>query len=163
MAGELVVSGTPSSEDVIAYFANPGAIEFRFEEDPEEVAGRILAQQLGSESPEALFGSEEVLHAQDLIGVPLEFLSVEWRPSSLVDGEGLPFFGVFRVVDAAGEVRTMTCGATTVCLKVAVAHARGWLPRWLKIVVSDEPTKSGRRPMDIVDAKAPVGEGKDRF
>lgn len=163
MTGEMVtVSGSAQSNDVVKWFLNPDEAQILFEDDPEEVAARIVARQIGAASAEELFGVEETLHAKDMIGVPLQFLSAEWRPSQ-VQGEGLPFFGVFRVADADGEVRVLTCGAASVCMKLAIADARGWLPHWLKIVLADEETKNGRRPMDIVAAKAPVGTGEDRF
>lgn len=157
MAGELTrISGSPTSTEVVAYLQDPSGFELVvYEEDPEEVSRRILLRQLTAQSADELFGSNETLSAQEVIGVPLQVRSVEWRPSQL-EGEGLPFFAVCKVARSSGEIETLTCGAQSVCLKLAIADSRGWLPLWLRIVMAEEPTRSGRRPLDLVTAAEPT-------
>jgi hypothetical protein len=70
------------------------------------------------------------------------------------------------VANADGERFPLTCGAKSVVLKLAKAHAEGWLPLWLKITKAEKATPGGFYPLDIVGAKAPadaVVPGGDAF
>jgi hypothetical protein len=142
------IDGEITSDDVVRYVESGGTYEIALvKQDPEQVAQRINAKIIGASSAAELFGDNQVLHAQDYLGTPFQLLSVEWRNSDL--GEGLPFYAVMQIATTEGEVLTMTTGAQSVCLKVAVAAAKGFLPTWVKIVKSDRPTEAGNYPLDI--------------
>ena len=149
----VTIDGTMTSAQVVRYFEDPSGFTFKFEEDPEEVSRRIEARTLGATSADDLFGTDTVLHARDVLNKPFQFLSVEWRPSDL-EGEGLPFFGVFKVADGNGAISLLSCGARSVVLKAAKAEAEGWFPRWLKIVEVQvkNPVKGRSLPLDLVTA-----------
>ena len=152
----VTISGAMTDVDVLGYFADPERYEFQFEEDPAEVARRIEAEMLAATSAADLFGEgEAVLHARDVLGKPLQFLSVSWRPSDVGEDEGgLPFYGLFRVADWDGEVRLLSCGARTVVLKAAKAASSGFFPVWLKFVEVEvkNPVKGRSKPLDLVAA-----------
>jgi hypothetical protein len=164
----VTIDGTMTSKDALEYFEEPGKFIFKWEEDPEEISRRIDAATARASSAAELFGQEEVLKAQQMIGRPLHFYSVEWRPSDVgednQDGGGLPFYGLFRVADVNGETRLMSCGAKNVVLKAAKASAEGWFPLWLKIVEVQvkNPVKGRKPPLDLIAAEAPTldSEGK---
>ena len=122
------------------------------QEDPEAIARRIDAQIIDAVSADEVLGGSSVLHAQDYLDTPFSLRSVTFRPS---DQGSLPFFAVLTIVDAAGELITMTCGARTVMLKAAVLADRGWLPRWVKIV-EDGKTAAGNVPLNLVAATDPT-------
>ena len=150
----VTIEGTMTNVDVLGYFEHPDRYEFSFAEDPAEVAARIEAETLAATSAADLFGEgQAVLHALDVLGTPLQFLSVSWRPSDL-DGEGLPFFALFKVADGNGEVRLLSCGARAVVLKAAKAAESGWFPAWLKFVEIEvkNPVKGRSKPLDLVAA-----------
>jgi hypothetical protein len=153
----VTIDGTMTSTDVVKYFANPGSFEFSWSEDPEEISARIDAQTLAATDADSLFGQEEVLKGKNNIGVAFLFQSVEWRPSD-IDGEGLPFYGLFHVVTAGGEKHLLSCGAKNVVLKAAKAAELGLFPCWLKLVeVKVKNPKSGfSPPLDLVTATDPT-------
>jgi len=148
------------STDVLLFVSTNGAHPIQaIAQDPETVAKRIEQRIIDAESPAALFGTDQVMHAQDYLGQPFQLLKAEWRPS---DQGGLPFYAVLTICTTDGEVFPMTTGARTVMLKVAKADQAGWLPMtdWLRIVKSDKPTEAGNYPLDIEAAPAP---GSDTF
>ena len=161
MAGQqLAVQGDLDAETVLAALADPSIVLTFPTEDNEAISRRIEAQTLEATSAAELFGGgEDVLHARDMIGRPLQFLSVEWRPSDL-EGEGLPFYALVKVADTQGEVRLMSTGARNIVLKLAKAQAAGWLPQWLKVVevTVKNPVKGRSAPLDVVLVDAPVGD-----
>ena len=159
----VTIDGAMSSDQVVDFFGHPDRYDFRIVEDPVEVQRRIEAATLAADSAESLFGAPEVLHARDILGKPYQFLGVEWRPSD-IEGEGLPFFGVFKIADAGGEIHLLSCGARSVVLKAARAEQIGLFPRWLKIVEVQvkNPVKGRQAPLDLVAADPPVG-GAEAF
>ena len=78
MAGkQLAVQGDLDAETVLAALADPSIVLTFPTEDNEAISRRIEAQTLEATSAAELFGgSEDVLHARDMIGRPLQFLSV---------------------------------------------------------------------------------------
>ena len=152
----VTIDGPMQSQQVIDYLWEPDRFHFTpFEDDPEAIQRRIVEQDLAASSADDLFGVTELLHAKDLVGKPFQLNDVEWRPSSIDGGQGLPFYGIFSVVLATGEITAFSCGAAGVVRKAAIAKARGWLPVWVKIVERDK-TASGYVPLDLVGVKAPV-------
>ena len=95
--------------------------------------------------------------ARDMIGRPLQFVSVEWRPSDL-EGDGLPFYALFKVSDAQGDISLMSCGARNVVLKAAKIAQEGWFPCWLRIVEVQvkNPVKGRSGPLELVSAPEPT-------
>lgn len=161
----VTIDGELTSSMVLAYIKDPEAHPYvaTMKEDPDVVAARITAQTLDADSAEALFGDRDVLHGKEIVGKPFLFTDeIHWLPSD-IEGEGLPFFGVFTIANASGEQFPMTCGAKSVVLKLAKAHAEGWLPKWLKITKSDKATPAGYYPLDIVAAEAPTTAGGEAF
>lgn len=152
----VTVDGELTSQIVLAYFKDPEAVPYiaSFKEDPEVVAARINAQQMGAQSAEELFGPSDVLHGKEHTGKPFLFTEVHYQPSD-IEGEGLPIYGVYTVGTVDGEVKTMTCGARSVVLKLAKADAEGWLPLWLKLTKAEKPTPAGYYPLDVVTSKGP--------
>ena len=149
------VDGDISSTDVLLYVSSDGAHSItHVVQDPEQVAKRIESRILNADSEAALFGSDQVLHAQDYIGQPFQLMKVEWRTS---DQGGLPFYVVLTILTPDGEILPMTTGARTVMLKVARADQIGAVPSagWLRITKSDKPTEAGNFPLDIESAPAP--------
>ena len=158
----VTIDGTMTSADAVAYFANPAGFTFRWEEDPAAIAARIEAQTLSASTADELFGEgEAVLKGQLHIGKAYRFLSVEWRPSDNYDETkpgSLPFYGLFKVADASGEIHLLSCGARNVVLKAAKASAEGFFPRWLKLVEVQvkNPIKGQKPPLDLVSAPDPT-------
>jgi len=161
----VTIDGTMTAADVIGYFEHPDQFVFNFSEDPAEISARIEAQTLGAKSlDELLGGGDEVLKARENLGKPFQFLSVEWRPSDM-EGDGLPFYALFKLADKEGTVHLMSCGARNVVLKAAKIAAEGWFPCWLKVteIQVKNPVKGRSAPLDLVAAPAPVfdSEGKE--
>ena len=155
----VTIDGAMTAAHVTKYFEDPSSFTFTFTEDPEEIAKRIEARALGADSAAALFGGDEVLSVKKNPGIlnkPYKFLSVEFLPSSL-DGEGLPFFALFRVADVDGALHLISCGARTVMLKAAKASQENWFPLWLKLVEVDvkNAVKGHSKPLDLVFAPDP--------
>jgi hypothetical protein len=139
---------------VVRYFKDPGAFKIELiQEDPDEVARRIDARLWEAGSAAELFGESEVLHGKDYVNRPFLLTRVEFRPSD-IEGQGLPFYGVFTISDYDGESHVLTCGATGVVKKAAKASSEGWLPVWVKLVKSEKPTDAGYYPLDLVSAPA---------
>jgi hypothetical protein len=163
---ELVtIEGTMHSVDVIGFFEHPDNFVFKWSEDPEEISRRIEKETLGAATPEQLFGTnDEVLKARDYLGRALWFQGVKWLPSDM-EGDGLPFFGLFTVIFPNSDIRLLSCGARNVVLKAAKADANGWFPKWLKIVEVQvkNPVKGRSAPLDLVLADEPTfdSEGKE--
>jgi hypothetical protein len=152
----VTIDGVMDHKQAIAYFENPGGFQFvPFEEDPDEVAARIAARDLGATSPQDLFGgSASVLHSKDYINKPFRLDGVEWRPSDF-DGDGQPFYAVLTITTADGTREVMTTGAAGIMRKAAVAADKGWLPQWVKIVEGNQ-TSGGYKPLDLTAAPAGV-------
>ena len=154
----VTIDGTMTHKDALAFFTNPDGFVFKWSEDPEEISRRIDAETIAATDADALFGeSEEVLKAKDWLDKPLQFLSVDWRPSD-VEGEGLPFYGLFRVATPDGTIHLLSCGAKNVVLKAAKAADLGAFPRWLKLVEVPvkNPVKGRSLPIDLVNAPDPT-------
>lgn len=163
MASKEIVTqdGSIASTDVVRWFQDPFEIA-QIQEDPDEVARRIDEQLFGAATADDLFSPPEVLHGHEYLGKPFQLVSVEWRPAGEAFQDGLPFYGIFHILDWEGTHHVMTCGADSVVKKAAIASSRGWLPVWLKIVKAEKPTKNDRYPLDLVAAPEPVidSEGK---
>ena len=146
----VTIEGTMKATDVLSYFENPAEFTFTFEEDPEAVSARIQ-KEIMTASLDELLGERVVLKGQEHLNEPFEFRGVQWRPS---DEEGHPFYALFTVADANGEVHLMSCGATTVMLKAARISQLGGFPLWLKLVPIEVKNKvKGRKPpLDLVKA-----------
>ena len=122
----VTIEGTMTNVDVLGYFEHPDRYEFSFAEDPAEVAARIEAETLAATSAADLFGEgQAVLHALDVLGTPLQFLSVSWRPSDL-DGEGLPFFALG--CGASQSKARGNCGVSPTAPSLPASRHR-WLTR----------------------------------
>lgn len=152
------IDGTMTARDALAYFEHPDQFVFNWAEDPAAVSARIEAQTLSATTGDELFGqSEMVLKGQENIGRPFNFLSVEWRPSDNYEETkpgSLPFYGLFKVATAEGEIHLLSCGARNVVLKAAKAADAGFFPRWLKLVEVQvkNPVKGQKPPLDLVNA-----------
>jgi len=161
----VTIDGTMTPADVIGYFGNPDGFTFNFAEDPEAVSARIEARLLSATSLDELVGGgDDVLKARDNLGKPFQFISVEWRPSDM-EGDGLPFYALFKLSDAQGNIHLMSCGARNVVLKAAKIAQEGWFPCWLRIVEVQvkNPVKGRSAPLDLVSAPEPTfdSEGKE--
>jgi len=123
--------------------------------DPAETARRIAERELNATSIDELLGggTGDVLHARDYLNKPFQLTGVEWQVSD-IDGEGLPFYAVMHIVTNEGEVAVMTCGATTVCRRLAIIAKNGWFGKWVKIV-KEPKTSNGYEPLTLVEAPAP--------
>ena len=156
MSKEIVsMSGGITASDVLKFVESNGAYTITVAaENPEIIAARINSEIMSAETPEALFGEREVIHGRDYLNKPFQLLDVEYRPSD-IEGEGLPFYGVFHIVTRDGEVKVMTTGARSVLLKAAKAQAENWLPLWVRLVQSEKKTENGYQPLDL--ASAPEG------
>lgn len=162
MAGKdlVTIDGTITSADVVAYCQNPGGFAIKsIVRDPDEVAAEMMADALGAESPDALFGGGEVLHAKEYVNRPFILNSVSWQHSQ-IEGPGLEVYAVLRLTDQDGRPQVMTTSAEKICLKVAIADSKGWLPQPLKI--TEAVTAQGYKVLDIVAASIAAGDGTDR-
>ena len=156
MANEIVsIGGGITPQDVLKYVESGGTYKISVvADDPADIAERINAEILGASSPAELFGDKEVLHGRDYLNNPFQLVDVEYRPSE-IDGEGMPFYGVFHIVTTDGEIKVLTTGARSVLLKAAKAQYEGWLPLWVKLTQSEKKTEAGYQPLDL--AQAPEG------
>lgn len=150
MANEIVaMDGGITPQDVLRYVESGGTYKIALPaQDPEAVAERINLEIINASSVDELFGEREVIHGRDYLNKPFNLLDVEYRPSD-IDGEGLPFYGVFHIVTPDGETKVLTTGARSVLLKAAKAQYEGWLPLWVRIVQSDKKTENGYQPLDL--------------
>lgn len=81
--------------------------------DPAEIAERLTLDVLKAESLEAIFAGAKMASADDVSGIPLRVLGVQWNPSSF--GEGPTFYAVLDCVDDnTGESITVGCGSVLV-------------------------------------------------
>ena len=152
MSEVVSVVDTISSADVIKWIEDPTSVTIKTtSEDPAAIAARIDAQVINASSAAELFGETTTIKGRDYLNKPFRLVNVEWRNSD-IEGEGLPFYGVFHIVDLNGEMQVMTVGGRSVLLKAAKAASEGWLPLDLKLVKSEKPTSNGYYPLDLVQA-----------
>jgi hypothetical protein len=153
-----IIDGELSTATVLDLFASGDISNKKFSikpADPVETARRIAEREITATSFEELLGggSNEVIHARNYLNKAFQLNGVEWQPSD-IDGEGLPFYAVMHIVTTEGEVAVMTCGATTVCRRLAVIAHHGWFGKWVKIV-KESKTANGYEPLTLVEAPAP--------
>jgi hypothetical protein len=150
MTKEVQIVGTSDAVAVLEYF-NSGTTPVFSKADPAEAAARINQQRLNAKTPEELLGGGQgLMSGKDYAGKPFMLTGVEWQLTELPNA-ALPFYAVLHIVDLQGEVKAITCGATTVVSKLAMMVVNGWLPRAVKIV-SGKQLDNGGHALDLVDA-----------
>lgn len=111
-------------------------------EDPELVAKQIMERILAADSPEAVLGGNQALHATDVLTRPFLLHGVRFLKSRFQEGPG-----VFAVLDAEfgdnGERASVTCSSRNVMAQAVQLWRLGALPRGVVIRQSDTPTASG--------------------
>lgn len=142
------IVGAIPHEMALEEIVHPGTTAVSsFEGEPVDFGSERV---LGATSVDELFAEDTLEPARDFLGQPLIIHSVEWR-SSEFEGEGIPIYAIVKATDRAGAVHTISCGARSVCLKLAKAGAQNWLPLTAQFI-RREQTKSGYYPLDLVAA-----------
>lgn len=159
MAGNdiaVTISGDSlTSEAVVDLFRSGDIANKKFVfavSDAKETAQRIALRDLNASSvDELLNGSSDVISGRDYVNKPFTLIGVEWQPSDIVGGEGLPFYAVCHIATIDGEAKVLTTGAASIVRKVAKMAAEHWLPVKVKIVKAGK-TEAGYEPLDLVFA-----------
>lgn len=114
--------------------------------DPAEIAERLALDVLKAESLEAIFASASMLSADDVAGIPLRVLGVQWNPSAF--GAGPSFYAVLDCVDdATQESRTVGCGSVLVLAQLIRVQELRLFPITITFKRRDRATAAGFYPI----------------
>lgn len=133
----------PDLRDVFKSIMGVGEME---ERDPEETTRSILARIMSASTPEEILKANRVLHAQEVLGVPIEIFDVKWQRSAIEGGST-----VYAVVDMRTlqeeQHATMTVGGRNVMMQLLNMKHRGFMPFRAVIQQSQKPTEAGYHPL----------------
>lgn len=119
--------------------------------DPQEAALAIFNRIAAAPDVETLLQLQGTLTADDVIGRPLNIVSVEFRKSDYE--EGSPVYALIRAADENGEeLPPITCGGTNVVTQLAVAQQKGFKLPLVKIIRTEKPTARGFYPLWLTAA-----------
>jgi hypothetical protein len=99
----------------------------------------------------------EAIHAENIVDVPLLVRSVRFNPSDVTNPNALPAYAVMDCIDTQGEVKVVTCGATTVMAQLYKLIVLGAFDNGASVAVvirrSKKPTRNGFYPMNLENAQ----------
>lgn len=114
------------------------------EATPESIAERDFA----AKSLEDLLGGRGgAIASKDFVGQVFSLTGVDYNPSDVEGGQGLPFYAVLHGVTPGGDVVHVTSGAKNIVRKAALAEANGWCPFWA--VITQTTTSSNRTALNL--------------
>lgn len=112
-------------------------------EDPEALSREIAARILSAESMDDVFSQGEVIHAKDVLGLPLLINGVRWQKSRY--NEAGP--QVYALIDATGPTgdddMLITCGSRNVMAQLFWCWKRGQFPLPEPMMLVENETASG--------------------
>lgn len=117
-------------------------------EDPADAVRSIITNIMAGQSAEDIFGAGSVVHARDMLDEPFTFRNVKWIKSAFEESP-MPMFGVYDIVTANGEQRTMTCGGAAVMAAVYAAQKRGVLSD-VQVKIVGKTTGRGYQALNVV-------------
>lgn len=133
----------PDVRDVVAWIMGHGEME---QTDPEDSARAILARILSAETSDQLLVGHRVVHAKEILNIPLEVRAVKWQRSAYEEGGSV--YAVITATPLGSETpQTITCGGRNVMMQLLNASHRGFLPLRCMITEASKPTEAGYRPL----------------
>jgi hypothetical protein len=106
----------------------------------------------GGETLDDILGGSDAVHAEDVFGIPFQFLDVEFRDADdkYKGKEGsIDVFSIAHVTNLrTGERMVVTTGSVTCCSALLAINMRGLFPFYGKYEEGNE-TRSGYRPKQI--------------
>lgn len=133
----------PTPREVMSWILEPDQMQ---ESDPEEATRAILARILTSETAEDVLATSTAVHAQDLLGVPLEVQGIKWQRSDFQ--EGTSCYVVMQVTDLNDQTRkVVTCGGKNVMTQLLKLQMLGAFPARARIAKALKPTRNNYYPL----------------
>lgn len=135
---------------------------YEVSEDATDVQKRMFEQQLGASDDDELEAVGTSTPWANLLGIPVQILSVDWRPSDKKDGGGPPIFAVVNVTRGdTGDTLTVTCGSWGVWASLLNMAKRGLIPGAVRMLIEGEETKANKnKPLRLVSTER---EKQDRM
>lgn len=147
LLGDLEVAPLHTPREILAAITKQGELP---EQDAEDSVRQIIARILAADTVEDIL-RKDVLHARDLLDVPLEIQAVKWQMSGYEEGANC--YAVMDAVNiATGEQTVITCGAVAVQTQLLRLWVGGFLPVTAMVVKSARPTRNGYYPLWLAPA-----------
>lgn len=116
----------------------------------DDVALEIVNDILTAETADAILGDADVMHAEEIIDVPVTVHAVKWQRSGV--GAGLPFYALMTISHVGkDDTKLCSCSATNVMAQLWQLQRIGLLPVDVRLVTSKRPTADGFYPMRLVN------------
>lgn len=139
----LFTEREPTPREVMGWVLGQDEME---ERDPEEGAMAIVARILSAETAEDVLAISQVVHAQDILGMPISIHRIKWQRGEL---EGSA--NCYAVITATNlqddEKITITCGGINVMTQLVKLGMIGEFPYRARITKATKPTKRGYLPL----------------
>lgn len=123
----------------------------------DELVEASIQRILNAATVEELLADPEAAGLRDYVGKVLVITDVTGiMPSKLRDGD---YYAVVEAIDeATGRPLTLTTGSPYAGGRLAVAKARGWLPRRMRVLELESASNPGQSSLWVVDAGPVVAE-----
>lgn len=138
----------PSDLEVAQWILEPDQMA---ETDPEESTRAILARILSAQTAEEVLATQDVIHAQDIIGEGINATGVKWQRSEHQQSSSC--YAVItgqRIADQSNVV--VTCGARQVMMMLLKLRMLDAFPQRIRIAKKSKPTAAGYYPLFLEPA-----------
>lgn len=116
------------------------------QEDPEAISLAIVERILNATSVEEVLTPNQVVHARDIIGVPLNVTGIRWLESDFESGPGM--YAIMDCVRADTDAHlVVSCGGQNVLAQLWKLNDLGAFPARVVIQQAPRPTKAGFLPL----------------
>lgn len=116
------------------------------QEDPEAISLAIVERILNAKTAEEVLTPNQVVHARDLIGVPLNVSGIRWLESDFETGPGMYAIMDCVRVDTDSHL-VVSCGGQNVLAQLWKLNDLGAFPARVVIQQAPRPTKAGFLPL----------------
>jgi len=123
----------------------------------DDMVERSLQRMMSAESVEELLANPEAAGLRDYSGKVLLFTAVTGiLPSGIRPGE---YYCIVEATDErTGQSLTLTTGSPYAGGRLAVAQAKGWLPRRMRVLEMESASNPGQSSLWVVDAGPAAAE-----
>jgi hypothetical protein len=116
------------------------------QEDPEQIAMAIVERILNAKDVAEVLTPNQVVHARDIIGVPLNVTGIRWLESDFETGPGM--YAIMDCVRTDTEASlVVSCGGQNVLAQLWKLNDLGAFPCRVVIQQASRPTKAGFLPL----------------
>lgn len=123
--------------------------------NPEDVQERIIRAIMTATTAEEIINAGAATKAEDVVGIPLQFLNISRADSSFADAGGKYYLHIECRVIASGDKITVATGSQDVCVKLVRLHQLGLLPISGALDKATKATANGFYPLFLRAIPAP--------